>query len=71
MTGKNSTLGQAAAAGVVLKCRCENGHDYTVDPAALIDLVGSFHRLDEALLTRSWCPDCGQLAAEFEIELPR
>ena len=61
------TVGQAANAGLVVTGFCAAGHRYEIPLQNLIDLVGRFVRLDDALARHSYCPGCGAVASRFEM----
>jgi hypothetical protein len=60
-----STLGETHRSGFAVQGKCLSGHSYVLDLPTLTALMTPFARLDEVLLTRSWCPTCGELAEEF------
>ena len=64
----SSTLGEAIAASVDVYATCHEGHEYKLDLQKLADLVGPFSPLDQVVLTKSWCPHCGQLASAVAIK---
>lgn len=67
MIDLKSTLREIITAGVDVHASCPNGHEYQLDLEALSDIVGPLFQLDEVVLTKSWCPQCGRLANTFEI----
>jgi hypothetical protein len=61
------SLGEAAEAGLAVTGHCAVGHRYDIPLRNLIDLVGRFVLLDDALARHSYCPSCGALTSRFEI----
>ena len=68
MPDLNSTLMEVMHDRAEVRATCPNDHEYWLDLEAMAALVTPFARLDEVLLTKSWCPHCGELASDFAIE---
>ena len=67
MSELNYTLRQAIDARIQVLATCASGHSYTVNLEDLMDLMTPYGRLDEVVLSRSWCPQCGALASSYQI----
>ena len=67
MIDLSSTIREAHAASIDVHVSCGRGHEHKLDLQKLADLAGPLGRLDDAVLTKSWCPVCGMLANSFAI----
>jgi hypothetical protein len=67
MVDPSLTLMELMTIRASVHATCPNEHEYKLDLNKLADLVTPFAQLDEVVLTKSWCPHCGELAADFSI----
>ena len=67
MIDLNSTLRELIDAGAEVYATCPNDHDYQLDLRKLSALATPFVRLDEVVLSKSWCPKCSNLASSYAI----
>jgi hypothetical protein len=67
MIDLNSTLRDLINAGVEVHATCPNAHEYKLDLPQLAALATPFMRLDEVILTKSWCPICSELASAYAL----
>ena len=67
MADLSSTLREALNFGVTVHATCPNEHDYELDLVKLADIATPFARLDEVVMTKSWCPICSMLASSYQI----
>lgn len=67
MIDLNSTLRALINAGAEVHATCPSDHDYKLDLRKLSAVSTPFVRLDEVVLTKSWCPKCGELASSYAI----
>lgn len=68
MVDPNLSLMELMHLRAIVHATCSNEHEYTLDLSKMAALVTPFARLDEVVLTKSWCPHCGELAADFSIQ---
>jgi hypothetical protein len=67
MIDLNSTLRELITERAEVHATCPNDHDYRLDLRKLSALTTPFVRLDEVVLSKSWCPKCGELASSYTI----
>lgn len=64
------SLGEAAEADLAVIGFCGAGHRYDIPLQNMIDLMGRFAQLEDALARHAYCPSCGALASRVEILRP-